>query len=110
MKLVFRLLVSGLLGAVRIVDNPSFDDYILKLLLPKNKCHPNLPKAAHSQSHAPQPTNLIENLTPRQLDVLALVVKSLNNRQIGEQLHLAAGTVRNHVSVIMAKLAVSDRT
>ncbi len=66
--------------------------------------------AARSQSHTPQPTNLIENLSPRQLDVLALVVKGLNNRQIGERLHLATGTVRNHVSVIMAKLAVSDRT
>lgn len=69
-----------------------------------------LQQANRSQSHTPQPTNLIENLTPRELDVLTLVVKGLNNRQIGEQLHLAAGTVRNHVSVIMAKLAVSDRT
>jgi len=66
--------------------------------------------AARSQSRTPQPTNLIENLSPRELDVLALVVKGLNNRQIGEKLHLATGTVRNHVSVIMAKLAVSDRT
>ena len=69
-----------------------------------------LRQAARSQSHTPQPTNLIENLSPRERDVLALVVKGLNNRQIGEQLHLATGTVRNHVSVIMAKLAVSDRT
>ncbi|MEM7798968.1 MAG: response regulator transcription factor [Chloroflexota bacterium] len=63
---------------------------------------------------SPQPTklqkNLIEALTPRELDVLALVVKGMNNRQIGEQLHLATGTVRNHVSEIMGKLTVSDRT
>ena len=39
-----------------------------------------------------------------------MLAKGLNNRQIGEQLHLATGTVRNHVSVIMEKLAVSDRT
>ncbi len=69
-----------------------------------------LRQAARSQSHSPQPANLIQNLSPRELDVLALVVKGLNNRQIGEKLHLATGTVRNHVSVIMAKLAVSDRT
>lgn len=69
-----------------------------------------LRQATRSQSHTPQPTNLMENLSPRELDVLALVVKGLNNRQIGEKLHLATGTVRNHVSVIMAKLAVSDRT
>ena len=56
------------------------------------------------------PTKLIEALTPRELDVLSLVVKGMNNRQIGEQLHLATGTVRNHVSEIMGKLTVSDRT
>jgi len=56
------------------------------------------------------PTHLMEALTPRELDVLALVVKGLNNREIGERLYLATGTVRNHVSEIMGKLAVSDRT
>ena len=55
-------------------------------------------------------TYLIEALSEREREVLALVVKGLNNRQIGEQLHLATGTVRNHVSAIMEKLAVSDRT
>jgi DNA-binding NarL/FixJ family response regulator len=34
----------------------------------------------------------------------------MNNREIGEQLYLATGTVRNHVSEIMGKLGVSDRT
>ncbi|MEM7535834.1 MAG: response regulator transcription factor [Chloroflexota bacterium] len=69
-----------------------------------------LRQALHAQQSAPQPTKLVEALTPRELDVLALVVKGLNNREIGEQLHLATGTVRNHVSEIMGKLAVSDRT
>ncbi len=56
------------------------------------------------------PTHLLDELTARELAVLALVVQGLNNREIGEQLHLATGTVRNHVSVIMEKLAVADRT
>ena len=69
-----------------------------------------LQQATHTQgSHAP-PTNLIEELTPRELDVLALVVKGMNNHEIGEQLHLVTGTVRNHISEIMGKMAVSDRT
>ena len=57
-----------------------------------------------------QKTKLVESLTPREFDVLALVVKGMNNREIGEQLHLATGTVRNHLSEIMGKLSVSDRT
>lgn len=55
-------------------------------------------------------THLVDALTEREHEVLVLVVKGLNNRQIGEQLYLATGTVRNHISVIMEKLAVSNRT
>jgi DNA-binding NarL/FixJ family response regulator len=69
-----------------------------------------LQQAARTRNSHTPPTNLIEDLTHRELDVLALVVKGMNNREIGEQLHLATGTVRNHVSEIMGKLGVSDRT
>ncbi|MEM7133620.1 MAG: response regulator transcription factor [Chloroflexota bacterium] len=69
-----------------------------------------LQQATNASNSNQQSTKLIEELTPRELEVLALVVKGKNNREIGEQLHLATGTVRNHVSVIMEKLAVSDRT
>jgi DNA-binding NarL/FixJ family response regulator len=69
-----------------------------------------LRQAVHAQNNNPQPTTLIEELTPRELGVLALVVRGMNNREIGEQLNLATGTVRNHVSEIMGKLGVSDRT
>lgn len=69
-----------------------------------------LRQAVHAQNNNLQPTKLIEALTPRELGVLALVVRGMNNREIGEQLYLATGTVRNHVSEIMGKLGVSDRT
>lgn len=67
-------------------------------------------QAIQPANNAPKRTELVETLTPRELEVLALVVKGMNNREIGEQLHLATGTVRNHVSEIMGKLTVSDRT
>lgn len=69
-----------------------------------------LRQALHAQNNNAQPTKLIEALTPRELGVLALVVRGMNNREIGKQLYLATGTVRNHVSEIMGKLGVSDRT
>jgi DNA-binding NarL/FixJ family response regulator len=69
-----------------------------------------LRQAVHAQNNNPQPTKLIEELTPRELGVLALVVRGMNNREIGEQLYLATGTVRNLVSEILGKLGVSDRT
>jgi len=41
---------------------------------------------------------------------LQLVAKGLSNHAIAEKLFLSEGTVRNHVSVILEKLGVEDRT
>ncbi|MGD9144861.1 MAG: response regulator transcription factor [Anaerolineae bacterium] len=53
---------------------------------------------------------VIEPLTPREEDVLHLLAEGLSNREIGARLHLTEGTVRNYVSVIIAKLQANDRT
>ncbi|MCB0229020.1 MAG: response regulator transcription factor [Anaerolineae bacterium] len=58
-----------------------------------------------------QPATLItDKLTERELDVLRLLARGFSNADIAARLHLSAGTVRNHVSAIFAKLDVSDRT
>lgn len=58
-----------------------------------------------------QPTSILKDkLTERELDVLRLIAKGINNSEIAAQLHLSEGTVRNHVSAILEKLGVSDRT
>ena len=58
-----------------------------------------------------QPTSILtDKLTERELDVLRLIAKGINNSDIAAQLHLSEGTVRNHVSAILEKLGVSDRT
>jgi two-component system NarL family response regulator len=48
-------------------------------------------------------------LTPRELDVLKLLVKGLTNREISKVLGNSENTVRNHTIRIFAKLYVSDR-
>jgi len=53
---------------------------------------------------------LIESLTPREEEVLLLLVEGLSNREIGARLHLTEGTVKNYVSAIIAKLQANDRT
>ncbi len=61
--------------------------------------------------HQPQPASLLtQNLTERELDVLRLLAKGMTNADIAAQLHLSEGTVRNHVSAILDKLGVNDRT
>lgn len=50
------------------------------------------------------------DLTPRETDVLRLMTSGINNREIAMALRLGEGTVRNHVSNILSKLGVGDRT
>jgi DNA-binding NarL/FixJ family response regulator len=49
-------------------------------------------------------------LTPRELEVLRLMAAGLSNREIGDLLTLGEGTVKNHVSAVLSKLGVRDRT
>lgn len=51
-----------------------------------------------------------EDLTPRERDVLQLLVRGLTNRQIAGELRISPGTVKVHVERIIAKLGVVDRT
>jgi DNA-binding NarL/FixJ family response regulator len=49
-------------------------------------------------------------LTPREVEILELIAKGLNNREIGEQLFLSLHTIKNHVHKILQKLQVSRRS
>ncbi len=50
------------------------------------------------------------DITTREREVLRLLVAGYSNREIGRALFVAEGTVKNHVSNILAKLGVRDRT
>jgi len=56
------------------------------------------------------PQQPAEALTEREMSVLELICRGYSNPEIAQQLHLAAGTVRNYVSSILQKLGVEDRT
>jgi DNA-binding NarL/FixJ family response regulator len=56
------------------------------------------------------PLSAADPLTAREREVLSLMTNGLANTQIATALRLGEGTVRNHVSSILAKLGVSDRT
>ena len=48
-------------------------------------------------------------LTPRELEILALIAEGLSNREIGEKLFVSENTVKTHSSRLFAKLGVSRR-
>ena len=52
----------------------------------------------------------LDELTPREMDVLRLVAQGLTNRRIAERLAINERTVKYHVSTILAKLEVGNRT
>jgi DNA-binding NarL/FixJ family response regulator len=53
---------------------------------------------------------LLSQLSARELEVLQLIAKGLSNKEIGAALHVVEGTVKIHITNILAKLGVSDRT
>ena len=49
-------------------------------------------------------------ISNREMDVIELVAKGFNNKEIADMLYLSEGTVRNYLSVILEKLELRDRT
>ena len=52
----------------------------------------------------------LAELTPRELEVLKLIAVAANNREIAQQLYISEGTVKNHVTNILNRLNLRDRT
>jgi DNA-binding NarL/FixJ family response regulator len=58
---------------------------------------------------SPVPPSLAE-LTPREKEVLRLIATGANNREIAQKLYISEGTVKNHVTNILNRLNLRDRT
>ena len=88
-----------LLSAIRDVHQgkPSMSSDIAKKLMHELRRASDLP-----------PTE--EPLTEREMDVLRLVAQGLSNQEIAEALVISQGTVRTHVSNILSKLHLANRT
>ena len=57
----------------------------------------------------PVPTRF-QTLTDREREIAALVADGLDNQAIARQLYLSEGTIRNHISAILAKTNLANRT
>lgn len=72
----------------------------------------------HRDAEVPQPPSeperklpdYVEHLTEREVEVLQLVAQGMTNREIAATLFISEGTVKNHVSNILAGLGLRDRT
>jgi DNA-binding NarL/FixJ family response regulator len=62
------------------------------------------------ESGVPNSEALVLPLSPREREIVALLGSGASNKEIAHRLNLAEGTVKNHVTNILTKLDVRDRT
>jgi two-component system, NarL family, response regulator LiaR len=62
------------------------------------------------QGHAGKEKDSIDQLSPREREVLQLIAEGFSNALIAEKLVISEKTVKGHVSNILAKLHIADRT
>lgn len=66
---------------------------------------------AHTpDSSTPAPAQLRKTLTPREIEVLTLLARGISNAEIAEELFISEATAKTHVSHILTKLGLRDRT
>ncbi len=78
-------------------------------LFEKTLGSPQTSEAASVSAEITLPSKL-RSLSPREQEVLQLIIAGLNNREIGESLFISERTVRNHVTSILSQLQLRDRT
>jgi two-component system NarL family response regulator len=91
-------------GASSYVLKEMFGEELFKAIRTVHAGGQYLPPGVVSVAEPPP------GLTPRELDVLRLMVDGLSNKQIGESLHVTEGSVKFYVNKILSKLGVNDRT
>jgi DNA-binding NarL/FixJ family response regulator len=71
---------------------------------------PLSPEASVHLLGAVRTPDLIELLSPREIDVLRFLVQGISNKEIARALHVAEETIKSHVRHILAKLGAQSRT
>jgi DNA-binding NarL/FixJ family response regulator len=71
---------------------------------------PSAPPPASKPESLSLPPGTLEHLTDREREILTMVAAGASNREIAEALFITEGTVKNHLSNILSKLGVRDRT
>jgi NarL family two-component system response regulator LiaR len=73
--------------------------------------HPEVAAKLMQEFSAPRPGEApVDQLTPREMDVLRLVAKGKSNKEIADALIISEKTVKTHLSNILSKLHLADRT
>ncbi|MEH7386652.1 response regulator transcription factor [Bacillus sp. JJ1521] len=110
---VIPALEAGASGyQLKDIEPDSLVTSIKKMMAGENQLHPIATShlLASLSNHRNQEKNAIEELTNRELDVLKEIAKGKSNKEIASSLFITEKTVKTHVSNLLGKLELTDRT
>lgn len=108
--LVRKVLGVGISGYLPKTESPEVHLHALRLVLSGAVFLPDLALRDFRDGEAPVSRPDASGLTPRQLDVLQLLMRGQANKVIARELGLAEGTVKLHIAAILRTLQARNRT
>jgi DNA-binding NarL/FixJ family response regulator len=106
---IFAAMAAGAAGyLLKDVDPGALADGIRDVHAGRPALHPSVAARLMRRGDVTTPARL--GITEREHDVLRLMVEGLANKQIAQRLGIGEKTVKTHVSRVLAKLGVEDRT
>ena len=103
---------AEIVAAVRAVSNGliALDAESFAAVFPRSAANFDSANAAPYDQHSSSVEPLIEDLTPREREVLEMLAEGFSNKEIASRMKISEHTVKFHVASIFGKLGASSRT
>lgn len=110
---IFPALQAGAISYIlKDMKMDKLADAVRKAAQGEVTLHPRVAARVIQEIHAPEKDRFspYTQLTEREMEVLKLIAKGMSNNKIAEELVISENTVKGHVSNILSKLHLADRT